>query len=99
MPSTSSTTPVLSSFGVSEPDNVGVTAKESDTDCVDNRSESGTTSEMHPDICLGDLGLVLKIKFQRNLTHNEKFFLLKNHFIPAKGFQFPSHIFGSRHDH
>ena len=34
MPSTSSTTPVLSSSGVSQPDNAGVTAKESDTDCV-----------------------------------------------------------------
>ena len=34
MPSTSSTTPVLSSSGVSQPDNVGVTAKESDTDRV-----------------------------------------------------------------
>ena len=49
MPSTSSTTPVLSSSGVSQPDNASVTAKESDTDRVDNRSESGTTSEMHPD--------------------------------------------------
>ena len=96
MPSTSSTTPVLSSSGVSQPDNAGVTAKESDTDRVDNRSESGTTSEMHPDICSGDLGLMLKIKSQRNLTDNEKFFLLKNHFIPAKGFQFPSRIFGSQ---
>ena len=34
MPSTSSTTPVLSSSGVSQPDNAGVTAKESDTDLV-----------------------------------------------------------------
>ena len=34
MPSTSSTTPVLSSSGVSQPDNAGVTAKESDTDRV-----------------------------------------------------------------
>ena len=31
MPSTSSSTPVLSSSGVSQPDNAGVTAKESDT--------------------------------------------------------------------
>ena len=90
MPSTSSTTPVLSYSGVSQPDNAGVTAEESDTDPVDNRSESGITSEMHPDICSGDFGLVLKIKSQRNLTDNEKFFLLKNHFIPAKGFQFRS---------
>ena len=34
MPSISSTTPVLSSSGVSQPDNAGVTAKESDTDRV-----------------------------------------------------------------
>ena len=34
MPSTSSTIPVLSSSGVSQPDNAGVTAKESDTDRV-----------------------------------------------------------------
>ena len=34
MPSTSSTTPVLSSSGVSQPDNAGGTAKESDTDRV-----------------------------------------------------------------
>ena len=34
MPSTSSTSPVLSSSSVSQPDNAGVTAKESDTDRV-----------------------------------------------------------------
>ena len=47
-------------------------------------------SEMHPYVCSGDLGLVVKLKSERSLTDAEKFYLLKNHFVPSKGFKFPS---------
>ena len=77
-------------FFVSQPDNAVISTKQSDANHVDNRSE------IHPDIFSGDLGWVLKIKSQRNIIDNECFFLLKNHFIPAKSFQFPGSVCGSQ---
>jgi hypothetical protein len=54
---------------------------------------------MHPAICSGDLGKVVQLKAQRSLTENEKFFLLKHHFVPPKNYNFPSRVFGDRQRH
>ena len=63
----------------------------------ENNSEESTSippmlspsemSEMHPDVCSGDLGRVIKLKLERNLRDDEKFYLLKHHFVPAKGYK------------
>ena len=53
-------------------------------------------SEMHPDVCSGDLGRVIKLKSERNLRDDEKFYLLKYHFVPAKGYKFPNCTFNAQ---
>ncbi len=52
--------------------------------------------EVDPDIHTGDLGQVVQIQSQRKLSDHEKFFLLNNHFVPAKGYKFPSCTFGAQ---
>ena len=46
----------------------------------------------HPAVATGDLGKVLELKRGYNLTDNEKYFCLKNHFVPPNGYTFPSRI-------
>ena len=74
---------------------------ESEASAPETSTESSNTSVMpafviNPDIRTGDLGRVVKIKSQRKLSDHEKFFLLKNYFVPAKGFKFPSRNFGAQ---
>ena len=47
---------------------------------------------LHPAVATGDLGKVVELKRGYNLTDNEKFFCLKNHFVPPNGYTFPSRI-------
>lgn len=62
-----------------------------------SQSETESTSGLHPSVHSGDLGrVVLQVKPHRSLTDNEKFYLLKHHFVPAKGFQFPNRTFGNQ---
>ena len=38
----------------------------------------------------GDFGEVVRVKKQRVLSEDEKYYLLKNHFVPAQNYKFPS---------
>ena len=65
----------------------------------DQDSEVQEPAEMHPAILSGDFGRVVGLKAQRKVTDSEKFFLLKHHFVPRKGYQFPSRTFSGRQRH
>ena len=52
--------------------------------------------EMHPAVSSGDFGQVVWRKAQRNITDSERFYLLKHHFVPRKGYKFPSHTFSGQ---
>ena len=45
-------------------------------------------------ICSGDFGHVVRLQSQRRLSDNEKYYLLKHHYIPNKEYNFPVHKFG-----
>ena len=63
--------------------------------CEDSRCEvQQLGGEVNPTISSGDLGRVMKLKAQRPLTDFEKLSVLENHFVPGKGYQFPSRTFG-----
>ena len=47
---------------------------------------------LHPAVATGDLGKVVELKGGYNLTDKEKYFCLKNHFVPPSGYTFPTHI-------
>lgn len=51
---------------------------------------------LHPAESLGDFGKVVQLKVQRELSDQEKLYLLKHHFVPSKGYSFPAHIFSHR---
>ena len=57
---------------------------------------SPTTGEIHPSVSTGDLGQVVELQSIRKLNDNEKYFLLKNHFVPTKGYKFPCHVHGNQ---
>ena len=50
---------------------------------IETRCENKQNDDLHPAISSGDFGRVVKLKTERNLTDNEKYVLLKKHFIPA----------------
>ena len=54
---------------------------------VETRFES-KDDDLHPAILSGDFGMVVKLKSERNLTDNEKYVMLKRHFIPAASYKF-----------
>ena len=43
---------------------------------------------MNPDIQSGDFGRILQLKSERQLTADEKYYLLKHHFVPDKNYSF-----------
>ena len=55
--------------------------------------------ELHPDVSSGDLGRLVRLKAQRDLTDNEKYFLLKHHFVPCKNYHFPTRVINQRQRH
>lgn len=71
--------------------------EEETSNCEDSRCEVQQPSEEnHPAISSGDLGQVVKLKAQRPLTDSEKLLVVENHFVPGKGYQFPSRTFAGR---
>eukprot|EP00731_Ephydatia_muelleri_P012055 Em0006g949a len=66
--------------------------------CLKKGLSSSTSSlevsegALHPALATGDLGKVVELKRGYNLTDNEKYFCLKNHFVPPNGYTFPSRI-------
>ena len=53
---------------------------------IETRCENKQNDDLHPAISSGDFGRVVKLKTERNLTDNEKYVLLKKHFIPAASY-------------
>ena len=41
----------------------------------------------------------MKLKAQRSLTEDEKYYLMKHHFVPSKRYNFPAHGYGDRQRH
>ena len=58
---------------------------------IETRCENKQNDDLHPAISSGDIGRVVKLKSERNLTDNEKYVLLKKLFIPAASYKFPCH--------
>ena len=74
---------------------------EGETDQM-NRPGSSTgqsLASLHPSVSSGDFDKVVQLKAQRELTDREKFYLLKNHIVPSKGYCFPGRIFGQKQRH
>ncbi len=53
-------------------------------------------SDLRPVISSGDLGCIMQLKSERKLSDSEIYFLLNNHFIPAKGYKFPTRNFNGQ---
>jgi len=64
----------------------------------DHPSTSKQTDDLHI-IKSGDFGKVVLLKACRSLTDDEKFFLLKHHFVPAQNYNFPSRYFSGNSRH
>lgn len=58
-----------------------------------------TMRELHPDVSSGDLGKVVHLKAQRDLTDNEKYFLLKHHFVSSKDYHFSTRVINLQQRH
>ena len=64
---------------------------------VDFGPSSPCTSNQDSDLIRsGDFGKVVNLKACRNLTDEEKYYLLKHHFIPAQNYKFPPRHFSGR---
>ena len=70
-----------------------------EVDDKDRGTSENDEPALHPAVSSGDFGQVVQLKAQRNLTDKEKFFLLKHHFVPTKGHQFPARVFSQRQRH
>ena len=77
--------------GHSDSDGEGETETMDHTDTVTTDKPS-----LHPAVSSGDFGKVVQLKAQRELSNREKFYLLKHHFVPSKGYSFPARIFSHR---
>ena len=62
-------------------------------------SACGSSGEINPVIQSGKFGKIVKLKAQRNLTEDEKYYLMKHHFVPSKRCSFPAHGYGDRQRH
>ena len=63
---------------------------DSDESSCDVQEQS---EEIYPAIGSGDFGRAVKLKAQRPLTDSEKLYVLENHFVPGKDYQFQSRVF------
>ncbi len=72
------------------------------TDCCEDSSpeepsscsvdEAHLSTSIDADVQSGDFGRIVKLMSSRQLTSDEKYYLLKHHFIPDKTYNFPIHI-------
>ena len=65
-----------------------------DTDEGAGGADSDLTSSISPAVQSGDFGRIVKLKSQRQLTADEKYYLLKHHLVPDKHFNFPVNSIG-----
>jgi len=56
--------------------------------------EAHLSNSIDADVQSGDFGCIVKLMSSRQLTPNEKYYLLKHHFIPDKTYNFPIHSIG-----
>ena len=73
--------------------------EEKEADEYEKSSAVTVNGEWHPDVHSGDLGRVIHLKAHRDLTTNEKYFLLKHHFVPNKDYHFPTRVINDRQRH
>ncbi len=74
------------------------------TDCCEDSSpeepsscsidEAHLSNSIDADVQSGDFGRIVKLMSSRQLTSDEKYYLLKHHFIPDKTYNFPIHSIG-----
>ena len=57
-------------------------------------SACDSSGEINPVIQSGDFGQIVKLKAQRSLTEDEKYYLMKHHFVPSKRYNFAAHSYG-----
>ena len=65
---------------------------QSGSSSLDNVYDS---TSINPEVQSGDFGRIVKLKTSRQLTTDEKYHLLKHHFIPDKNYNFPVHSTGN----
>ncbi len=82
-------------------DSLGDDSSDTSSTAVHSDTEPGTPQPpSNTAVNSGDFGKVVQqLKSNRILTENEKFFLLTNHFVPPRNFNFPCRLIGgvSRH--
>ena len=59
-------------------------------------SACDSSGKINPVIQSGNFGQIVKLKAQRSLTEDEKYYLMKHHFVPSKRYNFPAHGYGDR---
>ncbi len=52
-------------------------------------------NSMDPEVQSGDFGRIVALKTNRQQTPDEKYYLLKHHFVPDKNYNFPVHSTGN----
>ncbi len=52
-------------------------------------------NSIDPEVQSGDFGRIVALKTNRQLTPDEKYYLLKHHFVPDKNYNFPVHSTGN----
>ncbi len=62
-------------------------------------SACDSSGEINPVIQSGYFGQIVKLKTQRSLTEDEKYYLMNNHFVPSKRYNFPACGFGDHQRH
>ena len=71
-----------------------VTANDSSAEVSGTSASSSSEGSMDPDVQSGDFGRVVRLKSRRLLTADEKYYLLKHHYVPDKNYKFPSRTVG-----
>ena len=110
-PTTSSTDPGDTSTddreteGIREPNSSGPEYHSSEDSEDNDNPDTSSAPQVHnvgihpAAISSGDFGQVVQLKSERDLTDNEKLFLLRHHFVPSKNYQFPAKVISGRTRH
>ena len=58
-----------------------------------------TESAIQGAVSSGDFGKTAQLKSWLNLTDQQKYFLLKKHYVPSSNYNFPTHVINKIHRH